>query len=67
MTTTPDTSTLEAALLRCAKNVYRDSNDREIDGLRDALDEALALIPAAIDHDAIDAKALAWAEANDLI
>lgn len=64
--TTQTTATLEAALLRCAKNVYRDSNDREIDGLRYALDEALALIPAVIDFDRIDAEALAWAEANDL-
>jgi len=60
------TESLRRALLRCAKRVYMDSNDWEITRLQEALDESLALLPFDIDHDRIDAEALAWARRRNL-
>jgi hypothetical protein len=63
MTSAPSTETLEAALLRAAKAAYSDSNDAEIEALRDALDEATSLLPddIVLDLTAIDQAAYDWA------
>lgn len=55
--TTQTTERLESLLLSVERAKYGDSNDRELEALRDALDEAISLIPAVIDTEAIEEAA----------